>query len=43
VALNEELQKTFRRMNVDFIQLTTGLDYIKPLTGFFKKREKRYR
>ncbi len=42
-ALNEELERTFRRMNVDFIQLTTGLDYIKPLTGFFKKRERRVR
>jgi len=43
VTLNDELQRTFRRLNIDFIQLITGLDYIKPLTAFFKKREKRYR
>lgn len=42
-TLNQELERTFRRMNVDFIQLITGLDYIQPLTSFFKRRERRYR
>lgn len=42
-ALGIELDKSFRRMGIDIIQLTTGQDYIIPLTSFFKKREKRYR
>lgn len=42
-TLSVELDKSFRRMGIDFIQLTTGQDYIIPLTSFFKKREKRYR
>ncbi len=42
-ALAIELDKAFRRMNIDFIQLTTGRDYIVPLTGFFKRRERRFR
>lgn len=42
-VLSAELERAFRRMNIDFIQLTTGNDYIKPLTAFFKNRERRFR
>jgi uncharacterized protein (DUF58 family) len=38
-----DLDKAFRRMNIDFVQLTTGHDYFVPLTSFFKKRERRFR
>jgi uncharacterized protein (DUF58 family) len=41
--LTTGLERTFARMNVDFVQLTTGQDYIKPLTAFFKMRERRFR
>ncbi len=41
--LNEQLEKAFRRINLDYIQLTTGQDYIFPLSAFFKQRERRYR
>jgi hypothetical protein len=41
--LNEKLEKAFRRINLDYIQLTTGQDYIFPLSAFFKQRERRYR
>lgn len=41
--LNVQLEKAFRRINLDYIQLTTGQDYIFPLSAFFKQRERRYR
>lgn len=41
--LNQLLEKSFRRMKVDYIQLITGQDYARPLSAFFKKRERRYR
>jgi uncharacterized protein (DUF58 family) len=41
--LNDQLERAFRRMNLDYIQLTTGQDYIFPLSAFFKQRERRYR
>lgn len=41
--LSTELEKAFRRMNIDFVQLTTGHDYFIPLTKFFKMRERRFR
>lgn len=41
--IGTQLEKSFRRMNIDFIPLTTGQDYILPLTSFFKQRERRFR
>jgi uncharacterized protein (DUF58 family) len=40
---NTQLEKSFRRMAVDYIQLMTGQDYIRPLSAFFQKRERRQR
>jgi uncharacterized protein (DUF58 family) len=39
--LATEQDRAFSRLNVDFIRLVTGRDYIRPLTSFFKKRERR--
>jgi len=40
-AAEARLQKIFRAAGVDVITLTCGRPYIKDLTAFFKKREKR--
>jgi uncharacterized protein (DUF58 family) len=37
----ERLQKTFRKMRVDMIELRTGASYVEPLTRFFRAREAR--
>jgi uncharacterized protein (DUF58 family) len=41
--LSTELERAFSRMSVDFIKLTTGQDYIRPLAAFFKMRARRAR
>ena len=42
-GLTDELERSLLRMNVDFIKLTTGHDYILPLSTFFKQRARRLR
>jgi len=39
--LSDDLTRSMGKMSVDFIQLTTGEDYILPLSSFFKMRERR--
>jgi len=36
-----EVTHTLRRNNIDTISLRTGDDYLPPLRGFFKQRERR--
>ncbi len=35
---NEELQEIFKKAGVDFAELSTGKDYVRPLMKLFKKR-----
>ncbi len=35
---HSELERSFKRARVDFIRLSTGTSYIKPIIHFFKKR-----
>ena len=37
------LQAAAHQHNLDFVPLTTGEDYILPLSSFFKQRERRFR
>jgi uncharacterized protein (DUF58 family) len=37
----QDLQKLFRKANIDAISVSTGTSYIMPLIRFFKRREKR--
>ncbi len=41
--LEEEKREAFIRSSVDRINISTDMDYINPLTGFFQKRAKRIR
>ena len=36
-----ERRTTFRRMKVDPIEIETGIDFVEPLTDYFRRRERR--
>ena len=36
-----ERRTTFRRMKVDPIEIETGIDFVEPLTAYFRRRERR--
>lgn len=41
IKQDQYLNGTFRKLGVDHVSLSTGQDYVQPLTGFFKRREAR--
>ena len=42
-AFRENLMRTFRRYEIDFIPIRNGRPYLIPLMKFFKERERRFR
>ncbi|MCP4632033.1 MAG: DUF58 domain-containing protein [candidate division Zixibacteria bacterium] len=42
-GIRNEITQTFKKKDVDYIDLFTGSDYSKPLVDFFRKRAKRNR
>lgn len=42
-AFRENLERTFRRYNTDFIPIRNGRPYLIPMVKFFKERERRFR
>ena len=41
-AQQEELEKMFKKINLDYINIKTGESYVEPLYKFFRKRAKRF-
>ena len=37
----DERKMTFRRMKIDPIEIETGIDFVEPLTAYFRRRERR--